>query len=1458
VTTATSNYVDGTFTASAPDVDVSSTSTFDAWGHQLSTTDQDGVASSTAYVATSTNGFATDVASTTNGLGHATTFGYDLVGNRTSVTTPENQTSTSTFDLRNHELTATAPAPISTVSKQVFDAYGFRTSSIENRVDDAPSAGLDDVVTTYAYDEFGELETTTENTGVSGSVQARTARLHDLLGNEVSSTVYSTFDGTSFGGARTTTRHAEVASGAWRPTTSGTRGPGSLVPTGSPAPVCPGATTFCNSVDTLDQDGRAVVSTDAYGVVTRTFRDIGGRAVFTVVNYSNGIYDPAAPDVDLVSTVQHDLFGRPVVLIDTMNRKSVKTFDALGRTTKEVVHGWNGSSSVAISETRTVFTGGGRVDRVSLPGTPGAADSTYSWTKKVYDDAGRLIKTLAHFDTSGAAGLAIASFERGYTDVTINNDGIAEAWSGEAGTFISAGATLNRDAGTTTKTGGYRLRVTLGTGANTGAEWTLDGTFISGRTYKARVWVSAGFTMTGRLGVSGSSTTSTVSGSGWQPLDLTWTPSGNQTAVRLAVYRAGTGSAVDILIDDAIVWDDGAKDVNIPTETAYDKNGKVVASVVAPGTLGTAESPMVTRTAYDALGRTVSVTINEVVGGGTSAPDVNLSTTTTYDALGREATSIDPTGTETRYAYDRLGRLTSTTLNYIDGSTTISADEFTDEDVISKFGYNAAGEMIGYCSAKQVYVTGCSETSSSNVQAWRYAYDDAGRMIREIPPVNQTAQALATLISVYDAGGRLTQTCDAPAGTTTCTAGGVLRTTIHTYDAAGRTKRSDTYSGPATTLALRTDTTYLGDGQAAQVKYSTGTTPTVVDTIDYQYDPGGRLAKLLRGATVLSEQSYNADGTIAWRRDGDNNAIGQTNFGYDWAKRLVSVDLPDAFSTAVPSFAWRLDGLIASRTWSGGSANFAYDAARRPTGITKGSLTESQTYSRDGNVTAESRSFSGVTGDAGSGTQTFSYDDLGRVIASSGLVAGNHTYIYDRDSNRTKKIQGGVTFDYVYDRTDQLVSVLKAGQSTQAFAYDAYGNMTGDAQTGLAVTAMSYDLGDKLTGIDAAGTANDATFTFDALGRFRTRALATAAGTDTYSYLDTSETVARIVNTVTGTTDSIVSSSGDRLGVKSGATLNWFLPDLHGSIAASLDATEATVVNAIRYDAYGQTITTGSAGGTPVGDKHWKFQGRLDVSPTGLGTPLYDMSARFYNPGIGAFTQLDSVMGSAQDPLSMNRFLVCGCQPLDPERPDRPLLRGSQPQPVRPHRDHRQHRGHGRRRCGDDRGGWDHRPRRGGRWGGSRRRLVRRQRPCQWSGSAARECSVRRSGGGHLRDRGRRHQERHPRRGGFGCRGQRREPGHRLRGLGRQERLRSRPGGPISRSRWRLRPVRLESRRCGERSGFARCWLGDGRGPIVWGGQIALLVSEPAKRCVAIRRERPRHRTGVRNQADYEIGRARS
>jgi len=184
-----------------------------------------------------------------------------------------------------------------------------------------------------------------------------------------------------------------------------------------------------------------------------------------------------------------------------------------------------------------------------------------------------------------------------------------------------------------------------------------------------------------------------------------------------------------------------------------------------------------------------------------------------------------------------------------------------------------------------------------------------------------------------------------------------------------------------------------------------------------------------------------------------------------------------------------------------------------------------------------------------------------------------------------------------------------------------------------------YDHADRLTGITpASGTS--ATFTFDALGRFRTRVLS-AGGTDTYSYLGTGEQVVRIANDGGTTTDSIIDAAGNRLGVKQASTVNWLVPDLHGSVAGGLTAAATSLTGALRYDAWGVTVDDDQPGSTGAG--YFRYGGRLDISPS--GTALYDLSARFYAPGLGTFTQLDSYGGEVADPRSMNRFLYAHANP---------------------------------------------------------------------------------------------------------------------------------------------------------------------------------------------------------------------
>ena len=357
-----------------------------------------------------------------------------------------------------------------------------------------------------------------------------------------------------------------------------------------------------------------------------------------------------------------------------------------------------------------------------------------------------------------------------------------------------------------------------------------------------------------------------------------------------------------------------------------------------------------------------------------------------------------------------------------------------------------------------------------------------------------------------------------------------------------------------------------------------------------------------------------------------------TALATDWAGRTTSISASSVFS-GFATFAYRFDGLVGKRvTPNAETLTFAYDALRRPITITKANgNTFSQTYDRDSNVLTEARSLTGPTGDNGSNTNTFSYDALGRVTGETGLASAR-TYQYDLDGNRTRKIEGTTTptIDYYYDRTDQLIKQKVNGGADQTLAYNAYGDLLTNRDSAGASTTYAYDTASHLKSIVSGGST--ATFAFDALGRYRQRTV--GAVIDKYRYVGTSETTAVIAGATTRI--SAVSTDGSRVATKDGSTAAYLLPDLHGNVAAMEQAGAVTIANAIRYDAYGQTMGTPyTATGSIKLDT--KYQGRLDVSP---GTdPLYDMSARFYSPAIGAFTSLDSVAGTAQNPATMNRFL---------------------------------------------------------------------------------------------------------------------------------------------------------------------------------------------------------------------------
>ena len=97
-------------------------------------------------------------------------------------------------------------------------------------------------------------------------------------------------------------------------------------------------------------------------------------------------------------------------------------------------------------------------------------------------------------------------------------------------------------------------------------------------------------------------------------------------------------------------------------------------------------------------------------------------------------------------------------------------------------------------------------------------------------------------------------------------------------------------------------------------------------------------------------------------------------------------------------------------------------------------------------------------------------------------------------------------------------------------------------------------------------------------------------------------------------TDSAIDATGARL-TAGGA---WTLPTIRGDTAALLNSAGTAISDAFRYDPFGVSLDVSGTSTNP-----YRFGGRLLESVSGQ----YDFGARQYDPAIGAFTSLDSVIG---------------------------------------------------------------------------------------------------------------------------------------------------------------------------------------------------------------------------------------
>lgn len=393
----------------------------------------------------------------------------------------------------------------------------------------------------------------------------------------------------------------------------------------------------------------------------------------------------------------------------------------------------------------------------------------------------------------------------------------------------------------------------------------------------------------------------------------------------------------------------------------------------------------VTRYRYDALGQIVE-----------EIDPLGRSTRYEFDANGNEIAVIDPAGRRTTSTYDAADRLIEKT--YPDGTSERYTYDFRDNPLtetdragrVTEYTYDLAGQLIRVTTA-----AGTADESTTT-----YAYDDAGRKIRETNALGQTTTY------TYDAAGRMVEQTDA-----------LCHVTRYAYDASGhRTAVTDA-------LGRVTRYSYDARGRPIETTYADGSTEQqqyngmaqMVASIDQagritrkQYDEAGRLLAVIDPLGHTTRYTYDAVGNMLSITDANGNT---TRFAYDAVNRLVS------------------------KTWPDGSSEvFEYDDADN----------QIAHWLADGQL------------------NRFSYDEMDREVLAEYFDGQVIEYTYTASGQRETAVDARGTTRYVYDDQDRLIHVIHPNGQEIGYSYDALGNRR-ELDTPVGTVAYAYDDLNRLT-----------------------------------------------------------------------------------------------------------------------------------------------------------------------------------------------------------------------------------------------------------------------------------------------------------------------------------------------------------------------------------------------------------
>ncbi|MBI3898836.1 MAG: LysM peptidoglycan-binding domain-containing protein [Gammaproteobacteria bacterium] len=516
--------------------------------------------------------------------------------------------------------------------------------------------------------------------------------------------------------------------------------------------------------------------------------------------------------------------------------------------------------------------------------------------------------------------------------------------------------------------------------------------------------------------------------------------------------------------------DVGAAKLNRQTSSTYDAFGRVATTTDARG--------VVRNYAYDRLGREITTTVDSAV--------LNLITSTTYDVFSRVLTQTDALNNKTTYSYDDLNR--SFTITTQEGVKTITRQDRHGETVqlelqeangsrvtLTSYQYDVNGKLLSETIDPKTIVN-ANDNPNGLALATNYTYDAAGRNLTIRDAANVT-----TKFSYDNANRVLTCIVDPKTiVTTNDNANGLNLTTSYSYDGQSRTVNVTGANG------IVTQTTYDAKGQVKSVTVDPKTILTTNDNTnglnlraDYTYDLAGRTLTVVEGAgsttTRTTQYSYDNLGRRTQQivDPGTSKLAITTDYVYDTNDNLAAT-------------------IEASGKTEARTTRYVYDKANRLTYTVDatGAVTKTD-YDKNGNVIATTRYATAI-----------SLSGLGNVLAAVTVTtnAKDETTrtVYDTDNRAVYQIDAlnQVTRNF-YDAAGRVIR-----QTTYAAPITVPATLN-PATLVTAVAAIANSANDQ-TARTVYDTAGRARYAIDALGGV-TENRYDAAGRviDTYRYPNT-------------------------------------------------------------------------------------------------------------------------------------------------------------------------------------------------------------------------------------------------------------------------------------------------------------------------------------------------------------------